>query len=115
MCDFWEVLTHFRYGFQVSDGLFFSSVDRPQCDWFHVVINFIGAEEGAEAYIDGRLQSRRAKYKQAGRHTAGAGRVVVGRFSTEQDLSYTSLEMDELLFVNQTLTTEEITSLNNIQ
>ena len=81
---------------------------------FHVVINFIGVDEGAEAYIDGRLHVRRANYKKAGRYTRGAGRAVIGRFSTEADRSYTSLEMDDLLLFNQTLTAEEIKSLNNI-
>ena len=41
-------------------------------------------------------------------------KIIIGRGYTEIDNVYTSMEIDELLFFNHTLTTQEIDSLHNI-
>ena len=108
------ILFCFRFDFHVLDGAFHKSVRRSCDDWLHVVINFIGADEGAEAYVNGGEHHIRTSYKLPQNYTQGIGRIVIGRFSVEENKSYASLEMDELLFFNETLTAEEVTSLYNI-
>ena len=44
---------------------------------------------------------------------AGNGRVVVGRFYTNRDALYGSSEVDELIYFNKALTTEEIEAVFN--
>ena len=42
------------------------------------------------------------------------GKIVIGKFFADIDHYYTSMDVDELLFFNHTLTTQEINSLYNI-
>ena len=43
----------------------------------------------------------------------GDGRIVIGRRYSGLDEAYSSVQVDELLFFNQTLTEEEIIMLSN--
>ena len=45
-------------------------------------------------------------------HTTGDGRIVIGRRFTGSDNEYTSVQVDELLLFNKTLSGEEIRKLN---
>ena len=51
--------------------------------------------------------------KSAVSYSAGDGRIVVGRWYTDKDDLYVSMQIDELLFFNRTLTPAEIGSLVN--
>ena len=44
---------------------------------------------------------------------SGDGRVVVGRYHTDLDEKYASVDVDELLFFNHRLTDAQITSIKN--
>ena len=46
-------------------------------------------------------------------HSAGDGRIVVGRIKTDQDRYYASMEINELIFFNKALSTAEITVMNS--
>ena len=46
-------------------------------------------------------------------YPAGNGTVVVGRFYTSDDSLYTSAQVDELVYFNKALTTEEIKAVFN--
>ena len=41
-------------------------------------------------------------------HSATDGRIVVGRWYTDREWAYASVQVDELLFFNRDLSTEEI-------
>ena len=41
-------------------------------------------------------------------NSAGNGQIVVGKFRPEEDRNYASVELDELLFFNATLTQDDI-------
>ena len=41
------------------------------------------------------------------------GRIVIGRYFTNADEKYASIEVDELVFFNQALTSTEINQLND--
>ena len=81
-------------------------------DWAHVMINYIGEDEqlGMELYLNGIRQAHDNTSSPPTR-TQGNGRIVIGRFLTEEDHSYTTVEIDELLFFNATLTPDQITTL----
>ena len=100
--------------------LYFSSVDflphrrfivlhpKPNM-WTHVVLNYIGPNngEGIRIFYKGAEESR-GEITFGGPYSAGDPRIIVGRFSTEVVMYYASVEMDELIFFNHSLTLEEI-------
>ena len=49
--------------------------------------------------------------KSPGSSPAGDGRIVVGRWFTDQDKWYTSIQIDELIFFNRFLSSDEIAAL----
>ena len=76
----------------------------------HLVLNYIGPSngQGLRIYFDGTFS---AQAKQAASHSSGDGRVVVGRFHTEDDEIF---DIDELLFFNHQLSDQEIMELQNM-
>ena len=52
--------------------------------------------------------------KSSGSRSPGDGRIVVGRFATDQDRHYATVMVDELLFFNQRLTPAEIVNLATV-
>ena len=46
-------------------------------------------------------------------HSAGDGRIVVGRYYTNQDQNYASVQVDELIYFNAALTTDDVRSIYN--
>ena len=50
--------------------------------------------------------------KEVYTNSAGNGQIVVGKFRPEEDRNYASVELDELLFFNTTLTQDDIEALN---
>ena len=84
-----------------------SFVNRPS-GWFHAVLNFMGTT--TTIYQDGvkTIESGALIYHL----TQGDGRIAVGRRFTELDEAYSSVQVDELLFFNQTLTDDEIIMLS---
>ena len=47
-------------------------------------------------------------------HVEGDGRIVFGRFYTDVDDRYASVQMDQLLFFNHALTAPEMFKLSQI-
>ena len=101
------VLTLLRGGFALPG--------HDHVGWFHVVYNFIGPSttEGIRVYNDGE-QVGGTITEDDSTHTEGDGRIVFGRFYTGVDQSYASVQMDELLFFNHTLSASEIFKLGLI-
>ena len=115
MVSAYSFLNDFRTLIYVSDGGFFHCGTKPSNDWFHVVINYFGPNngQGFKTYFDGNL--RITDYTKWQHNTSPSnGKIVIGKFFADIDHYYTSMDLDELLFFNHTLTTQEINSLYNI-
>ena len=98
-------------GYFWGTNLPFSHVNR----WHHVVLNYIGPDHGSEGiqiYLDGEHE-KDDKTMTAKTSQSGNGRVVVGRYHTDLDEKYASVDVDELLFFNHRLTDAQITSIKN--
>ena len=107
----------------VSTGHFLLIGPRPDEGWFHVVINFIGPNDGQgfKVYNDGLQEKGRKKggVQGEGANIIGStdyppsdGRIVLGRSHTNFDGQYSSVYIDELYFYNTCLTKEQITRLS---
>ena len=80
--------------------------------WFHFVLNYIGPNdgEGIRVYYDG-IEVASYTTSGSGLNLSGVGRIVVGREYTDVNFYYTTLHLDELIFFNRSLTSDEITAL----
>ena len=78
------------------------------------MVNYIrhNAGQGVRIFFDGE-QVKSDTTKGGGPLTSGDGRIVVGRINTEEDKGYTSIQVDELMFFNSSLTTGEIRAIFN--
>ena len=81
--------------------------------WFHLVLNFIGSNDGQEmvVYLDGEEVARVARKSTPGTAPQGDGRVVIGRLETDDDGYYGSIMIDELTLWNQALSLQDIQNL----
>ena len=87
-------------------------MDRPQ-RWIHAVFNFIGPNDGQgiRIYEDGnQIGSDNTKYRTS--NSASSQAIAIGRIYTDDDHYYGSVQVDEVLFYNQVLTSAEITKLS---
>ena len=82
--------------------------------WTHVVLNYIGPNdgEGIRGYVNG-VEVASDTTKTNASHSAGDGRIVVGRFKTDTDLSYASVHVDELIYFEASLTNDDVQSIYN--
>ena len=65
-------------------------------------------------FINGaEVASKTTKNDPSYTPSSGDGRIIVGRTFTNSYERYTSLQIDELVYFNQGLTTEEIIKLYN--
>ena len=111
--EYFIMIIFFRFYVYLPNGRFFVSESKPT-HWFHVVLNYIGPNngQGMRIYRDG---------VEEGSHTtriseslsAGDGRIVVGRWYTDSDSYYSSIQVDELIFFNAALTDTDVQSIYN--
>ena len=79
--------------------------------WTHVVLNYFRSnDEGLSLFYDG-IEMTRGSSDPHFTNVTHNNRIVVGRRYTDFDLSYASIQIDELRFFNQNLTLEEISLL----
>ena len=106
------LLTNFRYNLFLTDGFFHGQFDKPD-GWFHLVLNYIGPAEGqgVTIYKDGVLQGSGTDKIVGTTYMEGDGRMFIGRWYTEREGRYASVEADELTFWNRALTLEEIKAI----
>ena len=106
---------YFSTDFDVSGGSFDNSGYRPSNDWFHVVINYSGPNngEGFVTYFNGETAYNDSTVEEDDT-TPGDGRIVIGRSFTEVDDYYTSMAVDEVVLFNKVLTEHEIKCLYEI-
>ena len=76
-----------------------------------MVVNYVGPEDGAgfKVYLDGEFA---ADCSDDVIKSPGDDRIVVGRTRTNEDQLHASLELDEVLLFNATLSEEVIETLN---
>ena len=78
------------------------------------MLNYIGPNdgEGIRVYYNGtEVVSGTTKHTRS--HSAGDGRIVVGRHHTELDRWNPSVQVDELIVFNATLTDTDVQSIYN--
>ena len=110
LIDYFGFYRRFLVG--VLDGDLVTDVARP-IGWTHFVLNYIGQNDGHEIkiYCDG-VQMASSNMTGPYRYLPGTGRVVVGRQYTNCDNNYASVDVDELLLFNETLTEQNIKHMN---
>ena len=79
-------------------------------------MNFIGPNigQGLQAFRDGTLHQGQPSGSLTGDETTGDGRVVVVRRYTNANGDYAHVEVDELIFFKQALSTEQVEQLYNM-
>ena len=98
----------------VTNGNFLTFVTKSS-GWFHTVLNFIGPDNGQGIRIHhDRVNVGSDSTKGGPSKNTGDGRIVIGRYFVGKEGIYPSVQVDELLFFNQTLTESEITMLSQL-
>ena len=94
----------------MTDGFFYTPIERPARST-HIVLNYIGPNngQGTRIYIDG-IQTASSNVISSYTFQPGAGRVVIGRLSIDD---YASVDVDELLFFNETRSDQNIQDMSN--
>ena len=79
------------------------------------MLNYIGPNmgDGIQAFQDGAFISRHQSGAE-GNHPVGDGQMVIGRRYPNRSQDYSHVEVDELIFFNQTLSNEEVRDLYNM-
>ena len=104
-------MSYFRYSVIFSDGYFIVDVDRPS-GWFHIVLNFIGLDDGQEIriYHDGvNVANDMSITISTSMRPETDRRIVLGRLYTDSNENYATVQVDDLVFFNRALTEAEIT------
>ena len=77
-------------------------------DWFHLTWVYHGPSLGTIVYHDGVKIANGSSIHPKDNITTGDGRVVVGRYYTEKNSLYRSVQLDELVLWNRELSDEEV-------
>ena len=78
------------------------------------MLNYIGPNdgEGIRMFIDG-AEVRSSTTGSARSVSVGDGRIVVGRLYPDLDQEYASVMVDELIYFNAALTSDDVQSIYN--
>ena len=68
--------------------------------------------EGIRIYYNGQVVANDTT-KNERPYSAGDGRIVVGRYYPDLDRNYASVQVDELIYFNAALTSDEVQSICN--
>ena len=69
-------------------------------------------EQGFRVYHNGNLAANVTRILRS-RATAQDGKIVIGRSFSDTNSLYTSLEIDELIFINRAVNDDEIRMMSN--
>ena len=99
---------YFRYYIDIREVRFVAEHDQ-YSGWNHITVDFLGPEDGQgiRIYRNG-LQDASDDSTYSITVDTGDDITVVGRYYTNQDNYYTSLEIDELAFFNAKLSEDQI-------
>ena len=72
--------------------------------WSHIVLNYLGPNngQGIRMFING-AEVASSTTKTSSSKSAGDGRIVIGRWYTDRDQNYASVQVDELIFFDEAL------------
>ena len=96
-----------------TQWIFWTCYPKPT-GWTHIVFNYIGPNngQGIRVYIDGtEVDSNTTKDAHLG--SVGDGRIIVGRRYTDSNEKYGSVHLDELIYFNAALTSDDVQSIYN--
>ena len=79
--------------------------------WTHIVLNYIGPDDVQGIRVYG-MEVVSSTIRDVSR-SAGDGRILVGRGRTDENSFYASRQIDELIFFNKALSTNDIKLLYN--
>ena len=99
------------FDIKLTDGQFSAGINGSS-DWIHITMNYIGPEhgQGIVIYQNGQeVAADTQKYLIMGQ--PGDGMLVAGRMLTKTDNSYSTFNLDELLFFNSVLNEEEVNAI----
>ena len=87
----------------------------PPTGWTHVVLNYLGpgAGEGIRVYYDGTLTGN-DDTERLMTFPAGVGKVALGRLYTDRNGNYPGVDVDELMFFNESLSVQQIMILKDM-
>ena len=96
------------------DGNFLAWDFKPT-GWTHVVLNYIGPNdgEGIQAFYNGAEEASGTTKDTSRSYSPGNGRIVMGRVFTDQDQNQASVMIDELIYFNASLTSDDVQSIYN--
>ena len=97
----------------LPEGQFYTHLICQQVGWTHVIFNYLGPEDGmgTRIYLDGTYSAGDSSIG-GDVNSIGDSRLVFGRHNTALDKDYASIEIDELLLFNATLSEDEIKVLS---
>ena len=106
-------MSFLRFQVDLPDGYFYISQSKAT-GWTHVVMNYIGPKngQGIRMHVNGAdVVSDTNKTAQS--LTTGDGSIVVGRLFTDSNSYYSSVDVDELIYFNAALTSDDVQSIYN--
>ena len=104
-------LLYCRFDVHLLDGYFLIGTSK-QSGWVHVVLNYIGPNNGTRLYQNGQ-EVKSDDSKDTASVSSGDGRTVLGRLYTDADNHYGNVKVDQLIFFNQALRDEEVELIYN--
>ena len=111
---FFKLFKHFSFQVRLLDGLFQDAV-RHLSGWTYYVLNYVGPYDGQgiQIYQNG-IKAVIDTTKTSYTATSGNGRVVMGKYYTDDTGGSATFTIDELLVFNTKLSDEEIMELNDM-
>ena len=105
------ILSFLRFRVKLHDGDFSAAYIQPT-GWTHIVLNYIGPNDGQgiRIFLNGEEEVSDTT-KNGVTYLAGDGRIVVGRWYTDLDGNYASFQVDELLYFNAALASDDVQSI----
>ena len=104
---------YFRFKIDILDVYFEAHPTRPT-DWTHIVINYIGTNDGEGLKIYYNVAEAGSDTdKSPGSNSVAVGSIVVGSQVVNLDQEYASVQVYELVFFNRVLTIDELESIYN--
>ena len=116
----WLLISQFSYAFRGRVNLlthWFEAYSTITTNvWTHVILNYIGHNngQGIKIYLNGQLVVNQATRSGTTSFVDGDGQVVVGRLLKNQDKSYASVLVDELIYFNVALNDQQIEDINGL-
>ena len=101
-----------RFRVSLRTGYFEETYLSNPSEWTHIVLNYLGPNigKGIRVYLDGSDRTL-GTFMTSAQVPAGDGRIVLGRLYTNGAESYSSVQVDELIFFNQALAPSAVRAL----